>query len=125
MIDLPPLRPFGRHMAYVHELRAISKSIEPQLRDDVAEIKAVNEGKVTVAQIGFLALKYRLKLGAMFELLEDLDLLKCGTYNHIKYSRMVYGDGSEGRFAPLRVLWEVITRHGLPDAAPGCEGPKP
>lgn len=122
MIELPPLRPLSHHMAYVHELRAIMRAIEEPLRIDMARAQ-IPDNKVTVAKIAYLALKYRLKLGAMFEILEEFDLLACGTHDRVKRSRMTYSDGSEGRFAPMRIFREVIAQHGLPDAAPGCEVP--
>lgn len=118
---LPALRPTARHKAYYDELRTLQARHGAAILADVAAIKA-ERGSLKLGDALGLALRYRLKLAALFAILEDGRAVPVGTYDRLKESRFVgYADGTEGRFAPMRLLAEHIAAHGLPAPAPGCE----
>lgn len=80
---LPRLRPYARQgKAYYAELRAILKEIEQSVRADILALHQ-REGKITVIYVGQLALKYELNCKAMFEALEDWNIIPCGTYDRV------------------------------------------
>lgn len=123
MTNIPPLRPLSRGSEYYIELREFAAQHGDALRSEVEALKA--ERKTTLRYFIPLALRYRLKLAALFVLMEDYNLVAAGTYNRLKDSRITYADGTTKAFAPMRLLAEHIVAHGLPDAAPGCEEPTP
>jgi hypothetical protein len=117
---LPLLRPTGRGKGYFSGLRAIDAQIGAALREEALGHK-VGTG-LTLGTCARLALRYRLKMAALFTLLEDANIIPAGSYDNLRRSNMRYGDGY-ARFAPLRLFAEYIARNGLPEAAPGCEEP--
>jgi hypothetical protein len=83
---LPSLRPHARQgKAYYAELRAILKEIEHDVFEEIRAFRRAG-GKITPAYIGHLALKYELNCKAMFEALEDWNLIPCGTYDKVTRS---------------------------------------
>jgi hypothetical protein len=83
-IELPKLRPYARQgKAYYAELRAILKEIRHRVLTDVKTLR--RQGKrVTIRDVCVFALRYELNLKAMFDLLEDENVLPCGTYERLK-----------------------------------------
>lgn len=119
-VTLPTLRPLGRHKAYYDELRAIDAQVGDALEAEARALRG--ERGLSIRHMCGLALRYRLKFAALLTLLEDRNVVACGTYDRMKDCNIAaYADGTPGRFAPMRLLAEHVAAHGLPDAAPGCE----
>ena len=121
MADLPPLRPPAglRGRPYFDALRALDAAHGASMVAEIAILKAQRGGKVTLAQIVGVCLRYRLTLFAGFTILEDRGALACGTYDMIRRGKRPGG----GTWTVRDILSEVISRDGVPDAAPGCEAP--
>lgn len=123
-VALPALRPVGRHKAYYDELKAISAQVGPALIAEVAAIRA--DRKLCLGDCLHLALRYRLKLAALFAILEDANQIPTGTYDRLKDSNIRgYADGTMGPFAPRRLLTEYVAGAGLPEPAPGYDEETP
>lgn len=84
MTDFPQLYPLGRGKAYYDELRALAVEEGMAISADVETMKRENGGKLTLRNACALALKYRLRLAALFDILVDLDLVSCGAYDGLK-----------------------------------------
>lgn len=83
---LPKLRPYARQgKAYYAELRAILKEIEQDVRADILAHHQ-RGGTITVAYVGWLALRYELNCKAMFDALEGWGLIPTGTYDRVTRS---------------------------------------
>lgn len=72
----------ARGKRYYEILRCLRHCLSDDLSKDFLEIKKYY-GKITPVTIGVLALHYDINLKAMFELLNDCHLIKCGHYDRI------------------------------------------
>lgn len=72
-----------RGKGYYTVLKAILAQVGPQIAADARAIKA-ESGKLTVFNVGCLAVKYDLNLKATFEWLEESRVLPAGTYDRLK-----------------------------------------
>jgi len=98
-------------------MRALTAAHGAAMAADVQAYKNAQDGKITLARIVMICLRYRLSLWAGFATLEDLGALACGTYDRLKAS-----NGPDDRpWSPTRAVEAVIETFGLPDAAPGIE----
>ena len=78
-----PTRPCPlRGKPYFTELKRIAAEIANPLTTDFYVLKEQN-GKITPVLVGRLALRYDVNLKAMFEILNDLKLVRCGLYEKI------------------------------------------
>jgi hypothetical protein len=97
---LPQLRPYARQgKPYVAELKAIYKEVRYDLKHDY-ETTLYRNGRVVLADCLQLALKYQLQPHALFEYLEDMNLLPCGTYERLKQRDL-------RPMMALRKVWEA------------------
>ena len=117
---LPRLRPHARQGAPLYaEMRALTAAHGAAMAADVQAYKNTEDGKITLARIVMICLRYRLSIWAGFAILEDAHALAIGTYDRLKAS-----SGPDDRpWSPTRAVQAVIDAHGLPDAAPGIEAP--
>lgn len=100
-IELPQLRPLARQgKPYYAELRAIFKSEGQAIKDDVNRVHRAHH-KLTVADVCRLALTHRINLKAMFDFLEDENILPCGTYDRLK-------DRGLRPMASLKEVWSEM-----------------
>ena len=88
-----PTRPCPlRGKPYYTELKRITAKIAEPLTTDFHTLK-VQHGKITPVLVGWLALRYDVNLKAMFEILNDLQLIKCCHYERIvTYGGIKVGD---------------------------------
>lgn len=84
MSDLTEKLRHTRGKGYYTVLKAILADIGPQLAADAVAILAESGGKMTVYDIGCLAVKYDLNLKATFEWLEESRVIPAGTYDRLK-----------------------------------------
>lgn len=109
--DLPRLRPYARQGKPLYaELRALRKMHGEAMKAEVEAIKRERGGKIMLAQIVTIILRYRLSLFAGFEILEDVNALACGTYDRIKRG-----------MRPSEILKKYMAEYPVPDAAWGVE----
>jgi len=97
-------------------MRALAAAHGAAMAADVQAYKN-EDGKITLARIVMICLRYRISLWAGFAILEDCNALAIGTYDRLKAS-----NGPDDRpWSPTRAVQAVIEAHGLPEAAPGIE----
>lgn len=73
-----------RGKGYYTVLQAILADIGPQLAADAVAILAESGGKMTVYNVGCLAVKYDLNFKATCEWLEESRVIPTGTYQRLK-----------------------------------------
>jgi hypothetical protein len=97
MTNLPELHPLGRGKVYYDELRRLAVEDGIAITADVDRMKQQNGGALTIKDACTLALRYRLRLAALFSILEDFCLVPCGVYDSLK----------ERGLKPMAMLTEV------------------
>lgn len=74
----------ARGKRYYDILKQILAEIGPQIAEDARTIKDQNGGKLTLFNVGQLAVKYDLNFKATVEWLEESRVLKTGAYERLK-----------------------------------------